>query len=536
MATYITKADDTLGAIAAKNGTTVGALAALNGIKDVNKIGIGQTINLPSAPAAVTAPSSVINDYRNTLANVTANSTPAYIPPKTNLTYAAPVYNSQNMPLLQAPGSSGQPASTPAAPAAPAKPTPAAPSSTPANGSAATGAGNGTYVIKQGDNLSRIAAQFGTTVANLQALNGIKDPNLIIAGQSIKIGGATANPTGGANPSAALTNPANPPAPQTPDQVNADLATKAGAAGLSVDEYQKLMASQNAPTKAETDSIAKELGITALEGEAFKKPSQSSQQLFQTAYDTAGLSSLKEKINAINDSINIDRSNLTDATSAIDENPFLTETSRVGRGKRLLDQAESKINNKLAQIKQLQDLYDSGVTEINNMVTRNQTDFGANQAIDQAQLNYLVKKAEVQTTQLANSKSTSGTSAYLQSRTDSAKPDVIGNDNTGYFKYDQTLKKFVQVIAPSAKAGLDIQNQKLQNQKLAQDIANGGSGDGTFKPTADQKALANRATFADLKDTDGSPITFTPADRAKLATDPSFFYWVLQKANENGIY
>jgi peptidoglycan lytic transglycosylase len=43
----------------------------------------------------------------------------------------------------------------------------------------------GTYVVQQGDTLSGIAAQLGTTVEDLAASNGIANPDLIYAGQTL---------------------------------------------------------------------------------------------------------------------------------------------------------------------------------------------------------------------------------------------------------------------------------------------------------------------------------------------------------------
>ena len=43
------------------------------------------------------------------------------------------------------------------------------------------------YVIRSGDTLSEIAQRFGTTIATLQALNNIQNPNLIYAGNTIRI-------------------------------------------------------------------------------------------------------------------------------------------------------------------------------------------------------------------------------------------------------------------------------------------------------------------------------------------------------------
>ena len=45
--------------------------------------------------------------------------------------------------------------------------------------------GGGTYVVHSGDTLSGIAAQLGTTVEDLAAANGIANPDLIYAGQTL---------------------------------------------------------------------------------------------------------------------------------------------------------------------------------------------------------------------------------------------------------------------------------------------------------------------------------------------------------------
>jgi nucleoid-associated protein YgaU len=44
-----------------------------------------------------------------------------------------------------------------------------------------------TYTVQQGDTLAAIAQQFGTTVAALQAANGLEDPNEIFIGQVLVI-------------------------------------------------------------------------------------------------------------------------------------------------------------------------------------------------------------------------------------------------------------------------------------------------------------------------------------------------------------
>jgi rare lipoprotein A len=47
------------------------------------------------------------------------------------------------------------------------------------------GTGGGAYVVQQGDTLSGIAFQLGTTVEYLAASNGIANPDLIYAGQTL---------------------------------------------------------------------------------------------------------------------------------------------------------------------------------------------------------------------------------------------------------------------------------------------------------------------------------------------------------------
>ena len=55
-----------------------------------------------------------------------------------------------------------------------------------------------TYTVKKGDTLSAIAKQYGTTYQEIAKANGISNPNLIYAGQTLNIGGTNADETTGA--------------------------------------------------------------------------------------------------------------------------------------------------------------------------------------------------------------------------------------------------------------------------------------------------------------------------------------------------
>ena len=56
-------------------------------------------------------------------------------------------------------------------------------------------AATSSYTVRSGDTLSGIAAKYGTTAANLASINGISNPNLIQAGQVIKVTGTAAAKT-----------------------------------------------------------------------------------------------------------------------------------------------------------------------------------------------------------------------------------------------------------------------------------------------------------------------------------------------------
>lgn len=56
--------------------------------------------------------------------------------------------------------------------------------------STSTSVASSTYIVRSGDNLSSIAAKYGTTTANLQALNGISNANYIYVGQVLKVTGS----------------------------------------------------------------------------------------------------------------------------------------------------------------------------------------------------------------------------------------------------------------------------------------------------------------------------------------------------------
>ncbi len=57
-----------------------------------------------------------------------------------------------------------------------------------------------TVTLQAGDNLTQLASQYNTTVAVIDAANGIANPNLVYAGTTLKIPASTPSPTGARTP------------------------------------------------------------------------------------------------------------------------------------------------------------------------------------------------------------------------------------------------------------------------------------------------------------------------------------------------
>ena len=130
----------------------------------------------------------------------------------------------------------------------------------------------------------------------------------------------------------------------------------------------------------------------------------------------------------------------------------MSEASRVGRTSRLQNKAELHISNLTNQLGQLQDLYASGVNEINSLVGRQTADFSANQQLNSQKLQYLLAKAEQQYNAAAQAKTADAYKYlpdYLNAKAKAQKPDTIGSNETGYYKWNANTGTFEQVIAPS---------------------------------------------------------------------------------------
>lgn len=156
---YVVEKGDTLSGIAAANNTTVKELQDLNGIKNPNHIEPGQTIKLKGISSKPAAGGTYVVKKGDNLTKIAeANGTTVK---------ALQDLNGIKDPDHIEPGQKLKLSGS-----APKK---------------AAAAKKEYYVVKSGDVLSRIAANKGTTVKQLQSWNNIKNPDLIKPGQKLRV-------------------------------------------------------------------------------------------------------------------------------------------------------------------------------------------------------------------------------------------------------------------------------------------------------------------------------------------------------------
>ena len=173
-ATHVVAAGETLVGIAGKYGASLDSLVSANGLTNPNLIRVGQQLLITSNPAASAAP-------------VPAATTPAPVAPgATHLVAAGETLasiaarhgttvevvaaaNGITDPSMIYVGTTLQLTGSAFVAVAATNPSPAV------------------HTVAPGENLAKVASEYGTTVDALAADNGITDPNLITVGQEIEV-------------------------------------------------------------------------------------------------------------------------------------------------------------------------------------------------------------------------------------------------------------------------------------------------------------------------------------------------------------
>jgi LysM repeat protein len=171
---YTVRQGDTLAGIAARYGTTIASLMASNGISDPNRIYAGQQLIISygvtgSVTGGVTTPVT----GSGTIHVVAAGETLAIIAARYGTTWSAiaAANGLANANFIY----SGQRLVIPGA------------GTTTTTTTTTTVIQPRYYTVQRGDSLFSIAQRFGTTIANLTALNSLTNPNAIKAGQTLRV-------------------------------------------------------------------------------------------------------------------------------------------------------------------------------------------------------------------------------------------------------------------------------------------------------------------------------------------------------------
>lgn len=167
---YTVRPGDSLKAIAIRHGTSTAALASLNGIKDANKVIVGQRLVLPGGRAVSTSRSSL-----------------AYKPPVKSLAAAS----DDTVPLPGVTLPNDPPLVPPTTNKAPTYPTPS--STKPATGSASVNKvadshrGILAYRVDASDTIETIATQFSTTPERIRQMNHLQPTTKLAGGDEIMV-------------------------------------------------------------------------------------------------------------------------------------------------------------------------------------------------------------------------------------------------------------------------------------------------------------------------------------------------------------
>ena len=142
-------------------------------VDDLKKAITSAEKELKNEDASVSDIENSVKALEKAVAGLTAKATPKPATPATTTTPTKPTTGGTSQSTTTTPAATTPAAqATPAAPAAQATPAP-------------------TYIVQDGDTLTGIAQKLGTSVDYLVSANGVQNPDLIFAGDVLKVGEAT---------------------------------------------------------------------------------------------------------------------------------------------------------------------------------------------------------------------------------------------------------------------------------------------------------------------------------------------------------
>jgi LysM repeat protein len=301
------------------------------------------------------------------------------------------------------------------------------------------------YTIQPHDTLDGLAKSNNTTREAILALNPtVKNPNLIFTG-----------------------HPLNLPDKQPVLAPGTGMASTPGVQPAPVAAPVTAPTAQPDPQVEMQNQVAKELGyadFASFAKDTLQRPALDTEKIYNDAYSAQGLADILKGITDKKDKLN-------QALGTVNDNPWYDEAFRRGEASRLQNLAGTDIKNQ-------EDLYTLKLGQVHDLVSREASDFSANQATNNTKLDYLHQK--VSAAQAAQDRKDAAAA------TAAAKPvqTVSVGTNGKLYEVDPVTHQFKLVAtgnAPVVKA------------KTSSTSASSSTAQKTL--AAFTKAVANRATL-----------------------------------------
>lgn len=141
------------------------------------------------------------------------------------------------------------------------------------------------------------------------------------------------------------------------------------------------------------DEIYKKYNIDTATKDWKTNPTKSFEELYKDLYNTLGLADVKAKIDALTAKIDKANADYKTAVSDINDNPWVSESGRVGKIEKLninYNNTISGLNNTLTL---LQNQMDRGREEATNTATRALAEYDKNKQYQKEELDYLINRA-----------------------------------------------------------------------------------------------------------------------------------------------
>lgn len=383
-----------------------------------------------------------------------------------------------------------------------------------------------TYLIKSGDTLSQIANKYGTTVSALASLNGISNPNLIYAGNTLKI------PTGQSTitPASAPTNAGvmsegitsvNVPntSYSTPGISSATAATLAYQTMLDQlfaqqKDYQTQLQAEQA-NQAQTKSTLA----------SFLTGAKTPQQARDEAYGQTGINptnyfaeekakiteiaSLTEQYNALKAQRDQQIAATGDKMGSM--NFINNQTAQIERNAApQLNELSANINSKAAVLQALQGQFNEAQSFVNNAVNAYTADY-------EFKLNALKTFYDMNQDTIKN----------LDSKYQSAFNTALQLAQNEYTRANTEAKEVGQLMIANPKAGISISDSL--NTAYAKVAANGGT-----KTWSDPYSLGGDLVQKNLQTGEIRTAVNVPKDTSGNTSGTSNFIDIMQKAIDSG--